>query len=509
MRHLKIIFMIVAVAGFSSLLSHAQVWTADSNLTNSDGGSYTTTNNSHSLAIFENRIYLAWYDFYSSPNNMGCQIRFKRYDGSVWSGDTTVGLIGNSRLNNWYPSCATDAGGNFHLVWETNEFTTDIENFEIAYRRYSNNHWTGITRLTASSGPSTNPAIAVAGDGRLFAFWQDKRSGLYRVYYKIYAGSSWGLEGILGENADYCGMPSAAMCQGLPAVVWEDFSSGTFQVRFRKMSTGGWEGDSLISHSSLGAFSPAIASDNFGNIHVVWEDWSLNSSKICYRKYSLLSRNWGPETVLSATASRTEGPVIVCRDSLVDIFWADDRSGYYEIYHRQSANDSWGQEGPVTDQRASAVLPSVAADPRGNMHLVWTGDQPAVNKSPDIFIKSLFIDPWPPKDEVLSDSDAKSWCSITTFPNPTSDRSVLKYIIASPAGSLSRQLPISYHGRMDVYNIAGQLVTTLFSGNLAEGEHSLEWNGRDRAGQKVPSGIYFAKLTAGTATSVAKIMVVR
>ncbi|MBU1355554.1 MAG: T9SS type A sorting domain-containing protein [Candidatus Edwardsbacteria bacterium] len=501
--------MSVAVAGFASLLSYAQVWTADSNLTYSDGGSYTATNNSHSLAVFQNRIYLVWYDFYSSPNNMGCQVRFKRYDGSAWSADTTVGLIGNTRLNNWYPSCATDAAGNFHLVWETNEFTTDIENFEIAYRRYNNNYWTATDSLTASSGPSSNPTIAVAGDGRLFVFWQDKRSGLYRIYYRTYAGSSWGSEGILGENADYCGMPSVAMCQGLPAVVWEDFSSGTFQVRFRKMSTGGWEGDSLISHSSLGAFSPAIAADNSGNIHVVWQDWSLNSSKICYRKYSFLSGNWGQETVLSGAAFRTESPVIVCRDSLVDVFWSDDRSGYYEIYRRQSANDSWGQEEPVTNQRASAVLPSVAADSRGNMHLVWTGDQPVVNKSPDIFIKSLFIDPWPPKDGDLSDSDAKPWCSITTFPNPTSDRSTLKYLITSPAGSLPRQLSISYNCRMDVYNVTGQLVNTLFSGNLAEGEHSLEWNGRDRAGQKVPSGIYFAKLTSGTASAMAKIMVVR
>jgi hypothetical protein len=499
----------MAVAGGACSVLQAQLWTADSNLTNSDGGSYTTANNSHSLAVFEDRIYLAWFDFYSSPNNMGCQIRFKRYDGSAWSGDTTVGLIGNTRLNNWYPAVATDAAGNFHLAWETNEFTTDIENFEIAYRRYYNNSWTGISRLTQSSGPSNNPALAVALDGRLFAFWQDKRSGLYRIYCKIYSGSSWGAESILGENADYCGMPSVAVSQGLPAVVWEDFSSGTFQVRFRKMSGGGWEGDSLISHSPQGAFSPAIAADNSGNIHVIWEDWSLNSSKICYRKYSSLSRNWGPEKVLSAAAFRTESPVVVCRDSMVDVFWSDDRSGCYEIYHRQSANDNWGPEEPVTDQRSSAVLPSVAADSRGNMHLVWTGDQPAVYKSPDIFMKSLLVDPWPSKDQGPSGSEAKPWCNITTFPNPTSGRSVLKYSIISSAGSLSRQQSTSYDGRMDIYNVAGQLVNTLVAGSLLEGEHSIEWNGRDRAGHKATSGIYFVKLTAGPVSAVARIMVVR
>ncbi len=509
MNNLRLFFMAATAIAFWPMSINAQSWTADSNLTNSIGGSYTTTNNSHSLAVSQNRIYLTWYDFYIGPN-MGCQIRFKRYDGSTWSSDTTVGLIGNTRLNNWYPCCVTDAAGNFHLVWETNEFTTDIENFEIAYRKYNNNYWTGTTRLTKSSGPSSNPTIAVAGDGRLFVFWQDKRGGLYRIYYKTYAGSAdWGPEGILGENADYCGMPGVGICQGLPAVVWEDFSSGTFQVRFRKMSAGGWENDSLISHSPLGAFSPAIAADNSGNIHVVWQDWSLNSSKIYYRKYSALSRNWDQEMILSSTGFRAESPIIICRDSLVDVFWSDDRSGCYEIYRRQSVNGSWGQEEQVTDQRASAALPSVAADSRGNMHLVWSGDQPITNNNPDIFIKSLLVDPWPPKKENITDIDIKPLCSITTYPNPTLGHSILKYSITPSVNTLTRQSLISYSGRLDIFNVAGQLVTRLFAGNLSIGEHYSEWNGRDGTGRKVASGIYFAKVTTGTVTSMAKIMVVR
>lgn len=508
MKHIKIYFMAVAIAVSAPALPYAQNWTADSNLTNSNGGSYTAANNSHSLAVYDDQIYLVWFDFYERPN-MGCQIRFKKFDGTLWSGDTTVGFIGNKNLNNWYPSCTVSQGGMLHLVWETNEFTTSIDNFEIAHKSISNGSWSAISRLTDNSGLSANPVIAAADDGRIFVFWQDKRSEIYRIYNKIFSNGSWGAENIIRENADFCGMPSVAICQGLPAVVWEDFSSGTFQVRFRKMSSSGWEADSIISHSNISAFSPSITADGYGNLHVVWQDWSNSISKIVYRKYNSASGQWFPETTIASAGCGAENPVVACRDTIVDVFWSDDREGYFEIYHRQWLNGTWGSEERLTYQRASAVFPSVAADSRGNMHLVWTGDQPIVNKSPDIFIKSLFIDPWPPKEGDMTDSNIKPLCSIITYPNPTSGRSVLKYSITSAAGSLSRQLPISYNGRMDVYNVAGQLVNTLFAGNLSEGEHSLEWNGRDRAGQKVSSGIYFAKLTAGAAASVAKIMVVR
>jgi hypothetical protein len=48
-----------------------------------------------------------------------------------------------------------------------------------------------------------------------------------------------------------------------------------------------------------------------------------------------------------------------------------------------------------------------------------------------------------------------------------------------------------------IYNIRGELVKVIASGNYPAGSHSALWDGRDRNGRIVPSGIYFYKLTAG------------
>jgi len=47
---------------------------------------------------------------------------------------------------------------------------------------------------------------------------------------------------------------------------------------------------------------------------------------------------------------------------------------------------------------------------------------------------------------------------------------------------------------INVYNIAGQRVITLFDGTQSAGWHSIKWNGRDKKGQRIGSGIYFYRI---------------
>ena len=47
-----------------------------------------------------------------------------------------------------------------------------------------------------------------------------------------------------------------------------------------------------------------------------------------------------------------------------------------------------------------------------------------------------------------------------------------------------------------VSNIVGQKIATLFSGSVAPGSYTVEWNGRNSAGQAMPSGIYIYTIKA-------------
>jgi flagellar hook assembly protein FlgD len=44
-----------------------------------------------------------------------------------------------------------------------------------------------------------------------------------------------------------------------------------------------------------------------------------------------------------------------------------------------------------------------------------------------------------------------------------------------------------------IYNVRGELVKTIASGNYGPGSHEATWDGTNRAGAKTSSGVYFAK----------------
>lgn len=77
------------------------------------------------------------------------------------------------------------------------------------------------------------------------------------------------------------------------------------------------------------------------------------------------------------------------------------------------------------------------------------------------------------------------------------------------AARLSFTLPRASSARLDVLDLQGRLVTTLADGDLAAGAHELAWDGRRTDGARALSGVYFARLVAGTEVSKQKFMLLQ
>jgi flagellar hook assembly protein FlgD len=78
------------------------------------------------------------------------------------------------------------------------------------------------------------------------------------------------------------------------------------------------------------------------------------------------------------------------------------------------------------------------------------------------------------------------------------DRATLNYVLES-AGLV----------RINVFNVAGDLVDTLYTGRKQAGEHSTTWDGTNRQGYPVARGIYFIRVMAGGIDEYRKVMVVK
>jgi len=60
-----------------------------------------------------------------------------------------------------------------------------------------------------------------------------------------------------------------------------------------------------------------------------------------------------------------------------------------------------------------------------------------------------------------------------------------------------------------VFNILGRLVAVPFEGLADAGENTVQWNGRNSAGESVSSGIYFYRLTADKYTETKKMTLLK
>jgi hypothetical protein len=66
----------------------------------------------------------------------------------------------------------------------------------------------------------------------------------------------------------------------------------------------------------------------------------------------------------------------------------------------------------------------------------------------------------------------------------------------SPETRIAFDLPKAGPVELVIYSVNGRLVRRLVKGTRESGRHTANWDGRDDAGEKVGSGIYFYQLTA-------------
>jgi hypothetical protein len=76
----------------------------------------------------------------------------------------------------------------------------------------------------------------------------------------------------------------------------------------------------------------------------------------------------------------------------------------------------------------------------------------------------------------------------------------------NPATHIEFTVSASGETRLDIFNIAGQKVRTLFEKPLGAGKYSMVWDGLLSSGESAPSGIYFARLIRGAHSATHRML---
>lgn len=79
----------------------------------------------------------------------------------------------------------------------------------------------------------------------------------------------------------------------------------------------------------------------------------------------------------------------------------------------------------------------------------------------------------------------------------------------NPTTTITFKLPETQKVKVQIFNLNGQLIKTLFSGELTSGQHKITWDATDHNGHLVPSGIYLYRVQAGNQSITRKMMFVK
>jgi len=101
-------------------------------------------------------------------------------------------------------------------------------------------------------------------------------------------------------------------------------------------------------------------------------------------------------------------------------------------------------------------------------------------------------------DELAVTSLEKGFSLSPNRPNPFTNQTLISY-------NITRKGNI----KVEIFDAAGKLVKTLFSGEQNVGAYTLQWNGRDEKDNRVAQGIYFCYLKTDNTTAVRKLAIIK
>ncbi len=84
------------------------------------------------------------------------------------------------------------------------------------------------------------------------------------------------------------------------------------------------------------------------------------------------------------------------------------------------------------------------------------------------------------------------------YPNPFNPTTVIKYA-----------LPTKQHVVLRIYNLLGQVVTTLVDDHQRAGYYQVRWNGKNSRGKNIASGVYFYRIKAGSFVRTRKLLLLK
>jgi len=117
---------------------------------------------------------------------------------------------------------------------------------------------------------------------------------------------------------------------------------------------------------------------------------------------------------------------------------------------------------------------------------------------PTIMIDTIFVTVATDINDELPQELPNSYSISQNYPNPFNLSTAIRYT-----------LPTRSQVTISIYNVMGQKVNTIVEGSKSVGSHIVFWDGTDKTGKVVSSGVYFYRIHAGDFVESKRMMLIK
>ncbi len=194
-------------------------------------------------------------------------------------------------------------------------------------------------------------------------------------------------------------------------------------------------------------------------------------------------------TDVEANLGGADGPSIRCLAILADgdrdLWLCGTSIGLFSSLGGPDGRTVWVQEGP--EALGNVIVDALAVRPADRLVVAATHGR-------GIFSTTVPTDWWQDRPSV----DAPALANVQAAPNPFNGGTAIAYELSLPG-------PVT----VEVWDLRGRRVATVFQGTQGIGSHSAAWNGRDAEGRAVASGVYLYRVTAAGSVQEGKVTCLR
>ena len=447
------------------------------------------------IAVSGDTLHIVWYQVFIVDTIIVTEVMYKRSSdrGETWTQDTILSPLAPG--GSYRPVIAV-SGSVVYVVW--NEDVGD----SILYTRSTNSgrEW-NIPKTLSSSGFVVD--IEVSGDS-VFVYWGTTTAAYLSI--STNCGFSWlpaqqvpkNQGGFTDDIAVH--LPFIHLVYGgttYPADIYYKRSTDIGQT---------WCDSIMLSENDIwiGQY-PSIAVDRDSNIYVDWWDYKNSpyawTGSIFFRR-SLDDNSASWDTIQNITTLyRAKLSHIAVFENDVHIVWMDQRdySGSpfdsFEIYYRYSSDrgNSWGPETRLTNDPNNSQDASLAVNSTG-VYLVWADnrDLDSAGRGYEVYFKR---GEYESGGIISKDSKETSPQFFHIYPNPSYSA------VRCDSRVLDDERCI-----VEVFDIQGRKVWSCI---YDKAPVEVVWDGRDKEGKEVRSGVYFIRLRTGKNNYQQKVVLLK